>query len=143
MTTWINIEDAQQELTDLVRMARSCEAIAQALAETRRPWISSSVFMLLMHPTEYERSRGRVMQACRDLIIKVRRLQRETRHPELIRVRHDLTRMLLLCQRCIKANRQHLKRTAPFTCLLHAEDTEDVGGVFRYRLDERGQIIEH
>jgi hypothetical protein len=138
-----NVNQIQRKLIGLNRLARTCEATAQALIGTQRPWLSTNVLRLFVLPTEYERLRGRVMSECRDLCMAVARIRRRTGNPEWIRLHHDLTRMLQLCPRCSRVNGQRLSRRAPFVCLLRENEPPDVTGGFRYRLDERGQLVEH
>lgn len=142
MTDAMDTNQAQAKLVALTRFARTCETTAQALIGTQRPWQSTNVFHLLALPTEYERLRGRVMSECRDLCVAVARLRRRTGRPEWIRLHHALTRMLQLCPRCSRANGQRLSRRAPFVCLLRENDPADATRGFRYRLDERGQLVE-
>ena len=143
MTDAMDTNQTQADLIALTGLVRTCEATAQALIGTQRPWQSTNVFQLLALPTEYERLRGRVMSECRDLCVAVARLRRRTGNPEWIRLHHDLTRMLQLCPRCSRVNGQRLSRRAPFVCLLRENEPPDVTGGFRYRLDERGQLVEH
>jgi len=92
---------------------------------------------------EFTRLRESGHNACRDLAAAVARLRRWTPNPDLIHLHHDLTRMLRLCGRCPAANARRLSRSEPFACLLAEDEPADAAGSFRYRLDDRGQIVEH
>lgn len=118
----------------------TCRQIAQALRDTGQALLSHLPLWPRWFPTEYERAREQTIEQLSAMALQVENTRRSRLDPNAIRVAVEVAKLLDCCRQCHRLNRKRLRNGKNFVCL---SDQELSGKAqFRFKLDEKGQIIE-
>ena len=129
-------------LNDIPRMVETCQQIAEALVETSEQWSRINPLCSWLLPTDYERARKDILKKCVSARQHLRIVRKRTLSPDAIRARANISRVLECCEDCPTANRSNLGDQKAFCCLVQARLGEGAKDEFRFRLDDKGQILE-
>ena len=121
---------------------RNCHEVARALVETKRLVFRRSWSDKLRQPTQYERLRHQAIANVRSLIERLGMLAIDELRPDIIRAVAHLQEVERCCQRCPMTNATIVASGEPFICLAAGQLAKDEEVSFRFKLDERGRIIE-
>ena len=123
-------------------MVETCQQVAEALIETGEQWSRENPLFSSLLPTDYERARKEVIKKCVSAIQQLRTIRKNTLSPDSIRARASISRILECCGDCPASNRRKLANKKSFCCLVQARLGEGAKDEFRFRLDDKGQILE-
>lgn len=129
-------------LHEIPRMVETCQQIAEALIETGEQWSSENSLFSSLLPTDYERARKEIIRKCVSACRQLRTIRKKTLSPDAIRARANISSVLECCGDCPVANRRNLANKKAFCCLVQARLGEGAKDGFRFRLDDKGQILE-
>ena len=126
-------------LYEIPKIVETCQQIAEALIETGEQWSRENPLFSSLLPTDYERARKEIIKKCISARQQLRAIRKKTLSPDAIRARANISRILECCRDCPAANRRSKKA---FCCLVQARLGEGAKDEFRFRLDDKGQILE-
>ena len=129
-------------LHELPRTVETCQQIAEALIETGEQWSRKNPLFSSLLPTDYERARKEIIKKCVLARQQLRTIRRNTLSPDAIRGRANVSKILECCEDCPAVNRRKLANKKAFCCLVQARLGEGAKDEFRFRLDDKGQILE-
>lgn len=129
-------------LNDIPRMVETCQQIAEALIETSEQWSRTNPLCSWLLPTDYERARKEILKTCVSARKHLRIVRKRTLSSDAIRARANISRVLECCEDCSAANRSNLCDKKAFCCLVQDRLGERAKDEFRFRLDDKGQILE-
>lgn len=130
------------DLQQLPQVIQTCEQVAQAMIDTGQKWGPDSGFLAMLCPTDDARARYSVEQCCSAVLSRLKRIRRDTLSPDAIRTCSLVLQMKECCQHCPEANRVNIKDARQFACLIRQRFPKRAGSGFRFKLNEKGQIIE-
>lgn len=129
-------------LNDIPRIVETCHQVADALIETDEQWSRTNQLFSWFFPTEYERARHNVTETCIFVQRQLKDLRKRTSSPDAIRAGAKVSNILECCAECPAANRSNLSNKKAFCCLAQARLGEGTKEGFRFRLNNKGQILE-
>lgn len=129
-------------LNEIPQMVETCQQIAEALIETGEQWSRENPLFSSLLPTDYERARKEIIKKCVSACRQLRTIRKQTLSPDAIRARANISRILECCGDCPATNQKKLADKKAFCCLVQARLGEGAKDEFRFRLDDKGQILE-
>ena len=129
-------------LNEIPKMVDICQQIAEALIETGEQWSREALLFSSFLQTDYERARKEIIKKCISASQHLRTIRKKTLSPDAIRARGNISKILECCGDCPAANQRNLTNKKAFCCLVQARLGEGAKDEFRFRLDDKGQIIE-
>ena len=129
-------------LNEIPKMVETCQQVAEALIETGEQWACENFLVSSLLPTDYERARKEIIRKCISACRDLRTIRKQTLSPDAIRARANISKILECCRSCHAANQKRLADKKTFCCLVQARLGEGAEDEFRFRLDDKGQILE-
>ena len=117
MATSQQIMMALSGLQGLSQQIGTCEQVARALIETGEVWCRDGPLSAWLLPTDYERARRQVMQACTRLVRQIRMVRRTSLSPDAIRAQDYVAKIRACCACCPEANAQRAG-SGGFRCMV-------------------------
>ena len=142
MATSAHIYSVSAALNEIPKMVETCQQVVAALLEMNRSWSRAHWILLTLFPTDYDRSRNRIVYTCSVTRRELKNLRRATISPESIRALTYVTDIRRCCRKCRKINRANMKANKQFQCQVKEQLNRETRDSFRFRLNEKGQIIE-
>ena len=128
-------------IRSLSRETHTCYEIMKALVETNQRLVRDSWFAIVQTKTDYERSRKRMLGGIRSLIERLKLLTSDEWRPDVIRATSHLRRITDCCRECPDTNLKNLAEGRRVACLAALLVKPGPSSRFRFRLNEKGQII--
>lgn len=128
-------------IRSLAKEIHTCYEIMKALVETNQRLVRDSWFAIVQTKTDYERSRKRMLGGIRSLIERLKLLESDEWRPDVIRATAHLRRIADCCRKCPETNLKNLAEGRRATCLAASLVKLTPSSRFRFRLNEKGQII--
>lgn len=142
MATQQQLNSISAKLDRIPEITQTCHDIALALIEANeKVSYGSSVFGFIIQ-TEYDRARKQIISTCSSTIRDLRNIRRTVLSSEAIKATSYLSHVANCCKACLAENLGSMTTGKSFCCLIETASEENSIKVFRFKLNEKGQIIE-
>jgi hypothetical protein len=131
---------ASRALTAIPEQLTTCERVALALVETSQMWVSTGSWFA--GKTDFEWARDGVLQSLKDVKRQLQRIRGSELSPDAIRAFAFVESLRKHCESCIQMNQQSIAEGKLFSCPARRELEQPSSGPARFRLDQKGNILE-
>jgi hypothetical protein len=138
MATAREITTTLAGLQSLPGQVDTCKGVVRALIETGQVWHQTSIWQ---SPTDCDRAREQVMDACGRLFGRLRKVRRTSLSPAAIRAQDYVAKIRACCAFCPKANADRA-RSGGFRCVVEERFKARGATAPRFRLGPDGEILE-
>lgn len=129
-------------LPQIQKLMGRCRATQAELAAAGEPWLRQNTALSLVAPTEFERAQHQMIDLCDTGLRQLDRVRRKNISPTAIRITRLLGQIRGCCRKCRRFNLQQRAAGRPFACLVNTMLNPARQPGFRYRLNEKGEILE-
>ncbi len=139
MATKQEIREAAKAVESLGDSFTICRDVAIALIDTGQTWLNDNFMDRLFCATEYEKARKKIGEQITESQNQLKKVRDTELSPEAIRAAAYVEQIKKTCEQCPEHNKKRIEEGQKFVCLM---ETKLSKGTFRFRLNEKGKIIE-